>query len=70
MSSTKPVFRQRLEQGMSSSIRAAKRASPGWVKAMVKRVIEGLRSNKALFGFIKRYSPEFVVKLYLKLFGN
>jgi glycosyltransferase involved in cell wall biosynthesis len=67
---TKPIFRQRLEQGLISSIRAAKRASPGWVKAMVKRVNRWLRSNKALFGFIKRYSPEFVVKLYLKLFGN
>jgi glycosyltransferase involved in cell wall biosynthesis len=66
MPSTRPDSRQ----GMISLIRAAKRASPGWARIMVKRVDRGLRSNKALFGLIKRYSPEFVVKLYLKLFGN
>jgi hypothetical protein len=64
---SKPVFRQRLEQAIIVSMRAAKGVSPGWVKAIGKRVNRWLRSNKALFGFIKRHSPEFVIKLYIKL---
>jgi hypothetical protein len=34
---------------------------------MAGKANRSLRSNQALFGFLKRHTPDFVIKLYLRL---
>jgi glycosyltransferase involved in cell wall biosynthesis len=66
---TELSFRQRVELLALSMLTTAKRVSPTWFKNLLKKADRKIRSNRVIFNFIKRFTPEFVLRIYLRLRG-
>ena len=60
-------FRQRLGQIVFSAFVSMKRRSPAWLKDLLRKGFLKIRSNEALFAFIKRMLPGFLIRILVKV---
>jgi glycosyltransferase involved in cell wall biosynthesis/predicted O-methyltransferase YrrM len=63
----KPISNEHLAQLPIFILSSVKRATPAWIKDLLKRIFRKVRSNELLWGFIKYICPESLARIYYKI---